>query len=454
MKKKRIAALGLALVMALSACSSAPAQTPEESTTKESVSQEQTPEATPEATVEEDAVQPLEGEIVFWTMWNDTEPQGEAWQEVADRFMALYPNTKITIQWCGRDISKTLKPALESGQRIDMFDYPTQYSGQLGFYCLDLSEMIEQPFDVLGGQSISDVVLPSMLETPKKQTNTWAGQIAVGYKPWLNLFMYNAAAFEEAGITSNPTTWDELDAACAKLLEAGYVPITFDDAYAHWIAGMYLQRLKGQDWVIELAADTTGEMWNDPAVLQFAQAFEDFAQKGYLDSNVGGNKWPAGQMDVGSGKVAMYYNLTGLPVEVSDVAGPDFKWGAFNYPDVPGGESYDDAAPAGCTMTAISSGCENVALAAEFLAFIHSQESDDRFVESGMTTSSKTGSWPEALTDVKPVFDEISVILQTGGGIETNPEIKPVFTENFIKLAAGQISADKFVENMVAAAQQ
>lgn len=452
MSKKRILAMILStvLILTLAACAS------NSNSNSKSNASTPTPANTESASAPTgDSEQPLQGELVFWTMWNDTEPQGEAWADVAKAFEEKYPGTKITINWSGRDISKTLKPALESGQRIDIFDYPTQYGGQLGFYALDLSEIIVQPFDVLGGKSLTDVLLPSMLETPKKQTDIWSGQVAVGYKPWLNLFMYNVKAFEEAGITSNPTTWKELDEASAKLVAAGYVPITFDDAYAHWISGTYLQRLKGQDWVIELAADKTGDMWRDPAVLEFAKAFEDFAKKGYFDVNVGGNKWPSGQMDVGSGKVAMYFNLTGLPVEVKDVAGSDFKWGAFNYPDVTEGQNFAaNAAAAGATMTAINSKCENVALAAEFLAFMHSAENDARFVEAGMTTSLKDGNWPAELADVKPVFDDIDVILQTGGGIESNPEIKPVFSENFIKLAAGQINAEEFVKRMATAAKQ
>ena len=51
----------------------------------------------------------------------------------------------------------------------------------------------------------------------------------------------------------------------------------------------------------------------------------------------------------------MYYNLSGLPTEVADVTGPDFKWGGFSYPDVPGGLStcgVED--PAGCTLLAVN----------------------------------------------------------------------------------------------------
>ena len=28
----------------------------------------------------------LSGKLVYWSMWNDTEPQGEVWQEIKDGF--------------------------------------------------------------------------------------------------------------------------------------------------------------------------------------------------------------------------------------------------------------------------------------------------------------------------------------------------------------------------------
>ena len=314
LKKSLALMLALGLTLGLAACKPA----------AENPSTEPTPPASSEPVPSTPAAPKIEGSITFWTMWNDTEPNGEAMANIIEAFEAKYPGTKIDVQWCGRDLSKTLKPALEGGQVIDVFDYPTQYAGQLQPFCADLSSLITKNFDVLGGKSLEEVLLPAMLETPKKQTGIYDSQLAVGYKPWECLVMYNAKAFEEAGITAAPKTWAEFDAVCAKLKEAGYSPITFDDAYAHWLPGLYLAREKGQDWVHELVADTTGEMWKDEAVLKMASAFAEFAQKGYFDANVGGNKWPAGQMDVGTGKAAMYLNLTGLPGEVKDVTDETF----------------------------------------------------------------------------------------------------------------------------------
>lgn len=447
--KKQLAFISalLCFVMLLAACGGkAPEPTPEPAPAPEA--------SEPTAPEPEDAPAALEGEIIFWTMWNDTEAQGEVFQQIADNFMAENPGTKVTIQWCGRDISKTLKPALESGEQIDVFDYPSQYGDQLREFCADLTNLKNTQYDFLDGKSLSDVLLPAMFESPKKTTGISDIQVGIGYKPWMSLFMYNADVLEEAGVTSNPTTWAELDEACAKIKEAGYVPLTFDDAYAVWLPGLYLARAESQDWVMELVNDTTGEMWKSDAVMNMAEAYADFASKGYFDANVSGNLWPAGQMDVGNEKVAMYLNLTGLPSELADVTRDDFRWGAFNFPDVVDGQSRSkNEAVLGATVTAVNADAENMDVAEAFVAYMHTKQSDTMMVEnSGMTTSRVDGEWPKALEGVKPAFDGITEVQKAGGGIDANADITPVISENFIKLASGQITAQQFVDNMVAAA--
>lgn len=409
-----------------------------------------TPETDNTPAVEDEASTELSGELNYWSMWNDTEPQGEVWQHIADGFMEKYPNVKVNIQWCGRDNKKILKPAFEGGETIDVFEYPFEID--LNEYVLDQTPYLDKVYDEATGKSIKDVLLPSLLTTPQQMTGM-EGTPAVGYKPWISLFMYNASIFEEAGVTSEPKTWAELDAACAKIKEAGYVPLTFDDAYASWLPGMYLAREKGQDWVRELVQDTTGEMWKDEAVVKMAKAFEDFAAKGYFDANVGGNKWPAGQVDVGSGKVAMYYNLTGLPTEVKDITGDDFKWGGFSFPDVvEGGNRATVEDPYGCTLLAVSKNTANPDLAMAFVNYALSVENDAYFVEhAGITPATTETEWPASLANTKARFESVQVALKSGGDIGSNPDLAPTISENFIKLAAGEITADDFVANMVKA---
>lgn len=397
----------------------------------------------------------LSGDLVFWTQWSETETQGQVIQQIADDFMEAHPGTNIEIQWCGRDISKTLKPALEGGEQIDIFDYPSQYADQLGDYCLDLTDYTTKSYESLGGKTLEESVLPMLLSTPKVQTGIDDKLVAIGYQPYMTLFMYNQSIFDELQLSA-PTTWEEFDAVCAKIKEAGYSPITFDSAYAHWLPGLYLSREKGQDWVIELVNDTTGEMWKDEAVLKMAEAYADFAAKGYFDANVSGNVYPAGQADVGNGKVAMYYNGTWLPNEIADIAGEDFKWGAFNFPDVvEGADKYSTEGVAGSGMLAVNAKCANPDLAMEFLASFYTPENDAQFVNvAGHIPAVPGGTWPASMEGVKPAFESVSSVLKSGASIEANTDLTPVITENFVKLASGQISAQDFVNNMAAAAKQ
>lgn len=456
-RTKLVTSLLLCSAMALGGCGTTPAASSSEPSKESSAAQESTAsveKSTEQSTQQAEEPKALSGELTYWSMWNDTEPQGEAWQQIIDGFMDKYPDVKVNVQWCGRDNKKILKPALEGGETIDIFEYPLEID--LNEYILDLSPYVDQKYDTTGDKTFRETLLPSLLTTPQDMTGRSDIIPAIGYKPWMSLFMYNKGIFTEAGVTSEPKTWEELDAACAKIKEAGYSPITFDDAYASWLPGMYLAREKGQDWVRELVKDTTGEMWKDEAVVNMAKAFEDFATKGYFDANVGGNKWPAGQVDFGNSKVAMYYNLTGLPTEVADLTGDDFQWGGFSYPDVADGEKRCGAEdPAGCTLLAVNKNTADPELAMAFVAYALSAENDALMVEkAGITPATLETAWPSTLVNMKPAFESVQVSLKSGADIGSNPDLAPTISENFIKLAAGQITADEFVANMAAAAKQ
>ena len=62
--------------------------------------------------------------------------------------------------------------------------------------------------------------------------------------------------------------------------------------------------------------------------------------------------------------------------------------------------------------------------------------------------------WPASLANMKNVFETNEAALKSGADITSNADLAPTISENFIKLAAGQISADEFVSNMAAAAKK
>ena len=59
--------------------------------------------------------------LVYWSMWNEAEPQGQVIAEAAREF-EKETGIKIDVNFNGREIRKTLQPALDAGETIDLFD--------------------------------------------------------------------------------------------------------------------------------------------------------------------------------------------------------------------------------------------------------------------------------------------------------------------------------------------
>ena len=80
--------------------------------------------------------------------------------------------------------------------------------------------------------------------------------------------------------------------------------------------GHYLAMIKDVDWVGELLTDKTGKLWDDPAILQMAEDFQELREKGYFAKSVGSNVFPAAQNgEFAMGTAAMYYNGPGFPMK-------------------------------------------------------------------------------------------------------------------------------------------
>jgi len=59
--------------------------------------------------------------VVYWSMWNETEPQGQAIAAAIEDFTKT-TGIKVDANFNGRDIRKTLQPALDAGETIALFD--------------------------------------------------------------------------------------------------------------------------------------------------------------------------------------------------------------------------------------------------------------------------------------------------------------------------------------------
>lgn len=381
--------------------------------------------------------------IVYWSMWNEVEPQGQVLKEAINDYMKKYDDIVVEVNWNGREIRKTLQPALDNNQEIDLWDEDLERTiRNWGKYALALDDYVANSYDNTDGKPYQDVVMKSLLDLSK--TYSEDGKIyAIPYQPFTFLIMYNKDHFAKAGITKTPETWNEFKEVCAKLKSAGFIPLTVDDAYVDILYGYQVARYKGSDWVKSLVLDG---LWDDPAVLRAARDWEEIYKLGYLSPNVAGNKFPQGQQEIANGEVSMYLNGTWLVNEVMPTTGPDFPWGQFAYPTVPGGigKLYD--LNYGGQSFQINKNSKYPDEVFNLIVHLTTGQWDKELAEKTYgVPMANTTDWPIQLTDAKEIFSKLGVCYPWAAGLQYNTDKAPVIASAFTKLITGQITSEQFV---------
>ncbi|NMD37259.1 MAG: carbohydrate ABC transporter substrate-binding protein [Christensenellaceae bacterium] len=382
--------------------------------------------------------------VVYWSMWEATEPQGVVLQQAADAYAAA-TGVKVEIQFKGRTgIREGLEPALQAGTVIDIFDEDVdRVNGTFAQYLLDLEELAKEA-------NYEETAMPALVATAR---NVAGGTLkSIPYQPNVFNIFYNKAIFEEVGVTEVPQTWVEFLNACEKIKAGGYIPLTSDDAYIVSNFGYHLARHIGEEGVIKVVKE--GLFAEEPAVLKVAQAYEELFQKGYLSPTMGSNVWPTAQIqEIGMDEAAMYLNGSWLPNEILGTTGPEFQWGCMAYPAVEGGVDGTEAANYGAQVFAINNKSEVAKEAFDLIMYFVTGEYDALLSKEsvGIPSDVRNEEWPEMLLGVKDVLATLTTRYSWSAGAEANPNITPAIKENMQKLVSGSIDAQGFVDALEAA---
>ena len=325
----------------------------------------------------------LSGKVVYWSMYNEGEPEAMAIQKAADMFMEDYPDCEVEIQWIGRSNQDITGPALEGGEQLDILDN-FSYDKSTDRY-LDITDMMNEPALGQEDMTVAESILP-VLNLANAQGQEKAGletdkYYGVQMFPWVVGFFYNKDLFQQAGITETPETWTEFMEACQKLKDAGINAVTCDDAYMTLIPNNYLARLVGSDTIAAMSASASDPAWQSEEVKQAFAAME--ALSPFMSPQTATNKYPAGQQEFALGEAAMYLNASWMPSEVADTAGEDFPWGFFAFPQVEDGAEGSGYVSVGGVPLAVYSGSPNPEAAKEFLRYVASKEVQDYLAEQG-----------------------------------------------------------------------
>lgn len=386
---------------------------------------------------------------------NGENPLGDLWQSVADEYMAANPHVTIEIEAIqNEDLQRTRIPtALQSGDAPDLFQ---QWGGgelaaqvEAG-YLMDLSDVLSADIARLGGG-----VAPWQY-----QGKTYGLPFQFGVEG----IWYRKSLFEQAGITEEPSTMDELNAAVQKLKDAGIVPIAVGagDKWpaAHW---WYNFALRSCSKDVMQAAGTTFD-FSDPCWIDAGEQLEAFLATEPFQPNFTstaaqqGATSSAGMLATGAAAMELmgHWNIFVLEGFAADDAAKaelkaDLGW--FPMPATNGGAGDPTAALGGgdgfsCYVDAPKE-------CADFLAYIVSDEVQKRFaVEVGGlpvapgAASSVTNENLQELAAVAFAAGYVQLWLDTTFG----PNVGGAMNDGIVAIFAGTGDAKGVVDLMVAAA--
>ena len=382
--------------------------------------------------------------LVYWSMWNEAEPQGQVIAEAVREF-EKETGIKIEVNFNGRDIRKTLQPALDAGETIDIFDEDIERVAKTwGKYLLPLDSFIDKSYPTTGGKAYKDVVNTLLLSVARDLGDGTVKNIP--YQPSAFVTLYNKDLFAKAGIASPPATWDEMLDACAKLKAIGVYGITVDDAYMAALFGYCIDRLVGRETALKMVQNND---FAGPQVLAFGRIWENMAKKGYIIPKAASNIFPAGQVeDIATGKAAMYLNGTWLPNEIKGNA-PDMNWGEFAWPAIaPTGDGIE-ANHFGSQSFGINKDSKHAEEAFRFIVYMTTGKWDERLAsESIGIPVANDSEWPAQLADAKVIVDSTTKRLPYACGMEDSSDINAKIKENFAKLITGAHTAQSFADAM------
>ncbi len=230
-------------------------------------------EADGEKNIPELTTEPLE--ILLWDISTE-DPSKQIAEEAVARFTADYPNIKVTqVHQQNDNYKQQLIVAMSANEAPDMYMHwgggPMAEYYESGFVN-DITEM----FNTYDHPDYIDAAIAQASYDGKVLSIPYGGLSGCDV-------FYNKTIFEEVGVEV-PTTIDELEEVCDKLLEAGYVPFSLANG-SKWTGSMYymylVARHSGND---EFSAAYTQEgSFTSDAFIWAGTKIQEWVKKGYFN---------------------------------------------------------------------------------------------------------------------------------------------------------------------------
>ena len=159
--------------------------------------------------------------------------EANMWHAIA-RFETANPEYKVEVNWAGREVQDIMRTSVEAGTIIDVIESSGIPDRMGEGFCMNITEYVE-------ATSLDEIITPGLVSYVKRLASDGESWYYVPSQPFVGTVFYNKAIFAEAGIEKLPATWSEFMDCCQKIVDAGYAPMTIDDAYMPLLYGRDLR---------------------------------------------------------------------------------------------------------------------------------------------------------------------------------------------------------------------
>jgi raffinose/stachyose/melibiose transport system substrate-binding protein len=345
-------------------------------------------------------------DVTLWTLNFSSEAANSAIQKIAEDFEAANPGVNVEIVTRGVDEHKTaLRVAAGSDTGPDIF-FSWAGLGLGGEYVnAGLSLPLDKYYDEYGW---SDELLPAAASFGDLYEG---GKHGVPFTFKGEAVYYSKPLFEQAGITEEPKTYDELLAAAEKLKEAGIPAFTFGGT-VNW----HLMRLMDVILETKCGVETHDQLmamqldWStEPCAAESFAELKKWAENYVLSPFMGIDNTQAFNLFT-AGRAAMMLEGDWLVQQLSEVVDLE-DFGIFPFP------TGTDRLYGFAEYNYVSTKSPNPDLAAKFLDYFNSTEVQQSILGQLSTTSINKNV---AYADQRPLDAEWLEIFKTYSNVYMN----------------------------------
>ena len=267
---------------------------------------------------------------------NPDSAQGQGWQLALEMFQEKHPDVTVDYQTTSFDAARqNAKITLSADEVPDVveFNKGNADGGQLA-----AQGLLEPLTDAVAQYGWDQKITGSMQafaqydEQGLAGSGDWYGVPNIGEYV---MFYYNKELFAEAGITELPTTLEGFESAMDDLLDAGITPISSSAATSQgfnqmWVWYSLVSAMGSRDAIDDFMflrepVDFSADPWGAGA-----DRFQEWIDKGYVGTELGGLNFEQATVNFLSGDKAMLIWNQGEFARIREQA--DFDWGYFTMP--------------------------------------------------------------------------------------------------------------------------